>query len=192
MLDVSCPSCGETYHVSEEHVGKSLRCRRCERVFTIAAPAAAAASRQAVHAGQAAYGGAVPAGTSVSETATNGRQSTGQGAAPGSGLTKPVTVTDADFTPAVLQSPQPVVVDFWAAWCGPCRAIAPAVEQLAQEYGGRVTFAKLNADENPRTMQRYGVMGLPTLVLFKGGTEVGRLVGLQPKANIKRAIDQVA
>jgi len=182
MFDVQCPSCGEVYHVSEEHVGKSLRCRRCGNVFQVTAaqaapgpspaPASQAASRPAAAPSPAGTGGASAPGVPAHAT--------------------PVDVTDQDFAKRVLQSPQPVLVDFWAAWCGPCRALAPAVEHLAQEYAGRVTFAKLNADENPRTASRYGVMGLPTLMLFKGGREVGRLVGLQPKANIKRAIDQVA
>jgi thioredoxin 1 len=170
MLDVACPSCGETYHVAEEHVGRSLRCRNCDRVFEIAAPQPSSP----------------PAEAATSPAA--GARASAQGAA---GPAKPIEVTDRDFAQRVLQSPRPVLVDFWAAWCGPCRALAPAVEQLAQEYAGRVTFAKLNADDNPGTTSRYGVMGLPTLVLFKGGREAGRLVGLQPKANIKRAIDQV-
>ena len=100
--------------------------------------------------------------------------------------------TDASFTADVLESDVPVLVDFWAAWCAPCRAIAPALEQLAAEYAGRTTIAKLNADENQRTMMRYGVQGLPTLLIFKNGQEVNRLVGLRPKPAIKQALDQVA
>ncbi len=175
MLDVACPSCGERYHVAAEHVGRSLRCRRCDRVFEVAA--LQPSSRPAAAASPAAGARASVEGAGV------------QGAA---APAKPIDVTDRDFAQRVLQSPRPVLVDFWAEWCGPCRALAPTVEQLAQEYAGRVTFAKLNADDNPGTTSRYGVMGLPTLVLFKGGREAGRLVGLQPKAAIKRALDQVA
>jgi thioredoxin len=172
MIDVSCPSCGETYHVAEQHVGRSLRCRRCDRIFEVAA-----LPNGTVREGAAGFS------PDVSPTG---------GVRPDAPAASPVVVTDQDFEQAVLRSPRPVVVDFWAPWCGPCRAIAPAVEQLATEYGGRVTFAKLNADENPRTMTRFGVMGLPTLVLFKGGREVRRLVGAQPKAAIQRAVAQLA
>jgi thioredoxin 1 len=173
MLDVTCPSCGETYHVSQEHLGRSLKCRRCETVFEIAARKAAASFPAAASAAAASAAGAGPAA----------------GASTG---TKPVDVTDRDFSQAVLMSATPVLVDFWAPWCGPCRALAPTVEQLASEYAGRVSFAKLNTDENPNTATQFGIQGLPTMVLFKGGREVGRLVGLQPKPNIKRALDQVA
>jgi thioredoxin 1 len=180
MLDVSCPSCGETYHVAEEHVGRSLRCRRCGNVFEIRAPRTAPGAASAA----ASTSATTPAGRSTASTSASS-----PGAGNGKAAGHPVEVTDRDFEQLVLRSPQPVVVDFWAPWCPPCRALAPAVEQLAAEYGGRVTFAKLNTDDNPRTMSRYGVMGLPTLVLFKGGREVQRLVGLQPKPAIKRAVD---
>jgi thioredoxin 1 len=102
-----------------------------------------------------------------------------------------IDVTDQSFESEVVKSDKPVLVDFWAPWCGPCRAIAPAVEELAGEYGGTVGFAKLNTDENQQTMTRYGVMGLPTLLIFKGGEEVARLVGVRPKAKLKQAIDAV-
>lgn len=181
MLDVACPACGEVYHVKQEHVGKNLRCRRCERVFEIAAPRAAS---------QPSAAGARPAAGPAAGAAPRGPQTAAPyTVTPAGGAAHPITVTDQSFERMVLQSPVPVVVDFWAAWCGPCRAIAPAVEQLALEYGGRVTFAKLNADENPRTTSRYGVMGLPTLVVFKDGREVQRLVGAHPKASIKRVVD---
>jgi thioredoxin 1 len=106
-------------------------------------------------------------------------------------LTHPIGVTDEDFTAQVLRSEQPVLVDFGADWCPPCRAMEPTVAALAQEYAGRVRFAALNTDDNPRTAMRYGVMGLPTFILFRGGNEVARLVGAHPKAALKRAIDGV-
>ena len=99
-------------------------------------------------------------------------------------------VADDTFELEVLKSSTPVLIDFWAPWCAPCRAIAPALEQLAAEYAGRATIAKLNADENQGTMMQYGVQGLPTLLIFKGGQEVGRLVGLRPKPQIKQALDR--
>ena len=102
-----------------------------------------------------------------------------------------VAVTDQDFESKVLKAPQPVLVDFWAPWCGPCRAIAPMVEELAGEYAGKVTFAKMNTDEQPRTMMKFGIMGIPTLILFRNGNEVGRLIGVRPKGDFKRMIDSV-
>jgi thioredoxin 1 len=103
----------------------------------------------------------------------------------------PFAVTDADFESKVLKADQPVLVDFWAPWCGPCRAVAPIVEQLAGEYEGKVQFAKLNTDDNQRTAMKYGVMAIPTLILYRGGNEVARLIGVQPKAEFKRTIDGV-
>lgn len=99
-----------------------------------------------------------------------------------------MTVTDATFTAEVERSPLPVVVDLWAAWCGPCRVIAPVIEELAASMAGRVRFAKLNIDDNPATAARYGVRSIPTLLVFKGGREVDRIVGVHPKTEIARRL----
>ena len=98
------------------------------------------------------------------------------------GTTKALPLTDANFDQEVLQSDRPVLVDFWAAWCGPCRAIAPTVEELATEYGGKLKVVKVDVDENPEVSVRYGVQSIPTLLVFKGGDVVERLIGAYPKA----------
>ena len=95
---------------------------------------------------------------------------------------------DATFSTEVLNSDLPVLVDFWATWCGPCRSIAPLVEELAKDYAGRVKVAKLNIEENPGTPAKYRVMSIPTLILFKGGKIVDQIVGAVPKA---RLVDMV-
>jgi thioredoxin len=98
-------------------------------------------------------------------------------------------VTDANFETEVLKSGQPVLVDFWAPWCGPCRAIAPFVDQLADEYAGRLKVVKINVDDNPQTPARFGVRGIPNLVIIKGGQVKEQIVGAVPKANLVRAVD---
>ena len=98
-------------------------------------------------------------------------------------------VTDATFEKEVLGAKQPALVDFWAAWCGPCRMIAPTVEELAEEYDGRLLVAKMDVDANPSTPGRLGIRGIPTLILFKNGEEVERLVGVRPKAALVEAIE---
>jgi thioredoxin 1 len=100
-----------------------------------------------------------------------------------------VPVTDATFDAEVRNSPVPVVVDFWAEWCGPCRMIGPALEELSTQYGDRVKIAKVNVDENPDTAARLGVRGIPSLFLFKDGEVVSNKVGAAPKAALQSWID---
>ena len=106
-------------------------------------------------------------------------------------MSKPVEVTDAQFEQEILKSDQPVLVDFWAPWCGPCRMVGPIVEELAGEYDGRLKVAKVNTDNNQQNAARLGIQGIPTLILFRGGKEVDRVVGAVPKPALKQRIDQV-
>ncbi len=93
-------------------------------------------------------------------------------------------VSDASFQDDVLQSQEPVLVDFWAEWCGPCRQIAPTLDEIAREMDGKLKIAKINIDENPSTPSRYGVRAIPTLMIFKGGQQVGQQVGVVPKSKL--------
>ena len=101
---------------------------------------------------------------------------------------KILQVTDADFDQKVLNGKGLTVVDFWAEWCPPGRAIAPVLEELAEEYAGKVTIAKLNVDENPRTTARFGIRSIPTLLLFKGGERVDQVIGAVPRGVIQSTI----
>lgn len=100
-------------------------------------------------------------------------------------MAKPVHVSDADFESAVLKSDVPVVVDFWAPWCGPCRAVAPILEELSGEYAGKLTIAKVNTDDDAEWAGKFGVMAIPTMIVFKDGKEIKRIVGARPKSALK-------
>ena len=105
-------------------------------------------------------------------------------------MAHPVEITDATFEEEVVKSDTPVVVDFWAEWCGPCKMIAPLVEELAGEYDGKVKFTKLDVDSNPQTPMQFGIRGIPTLLIFSGGKPVGQVVGAVPKSMLKKKVDE--
>ena len=109
----------------------------------------------------------------------------------GSGNGKAVEVTDESFEREVLRSRIPVLIDCWAPWCGPCRYLAPTIDQLAKKYAGRVKVAKLNTDENPKVTSNYGVLSIPTLLIFKDGKQVDRMVGTIPKGEIEKRLSRV-
>lgn len=98
-------------------------------------------------------------------------------------------LTDATFDQEIKKAAVPVLVDFWAPWCGPCKAIAPVLEELAAEYGPKLIIAKVNVDENQASPSRYGVRSIPNMVIFKNGEEAGRIIGARPKSDLKAALD---
>lgn len=106
-------------------------------------------------------------------------------------MSQPISVTDQTFDEAVIDQQLPVLVDFWASWCGPCLAMAPTVDALAEEYSGRITFAKLNVDENKAVAVRYGIQAIPTLLIFKDGKPFSQIMGAKPKAELKKHLDAV-
>jgi len=105
-------------------------------------------------------------------------------------MSREITLTDALFDSTIAGADKPILVDFWAPWCGPCRFIAPVLEELAEERAETLLIGKLNVDDNPAASQRFGVTGIPTLILFKGGKPVERIVGALPKAMLEKALDK--
>jgi thioredoxin len=120
---------------------------------------------------------------------SSGAAPSGQAAGAGS-RGEPLVVTEASFEEQVLRSPVPVLIDFWAPWCGPCRMVAPTVEKLAGEMSGRLRVAKVNTDENPGLMNRFGIQGIPTMMVFKDGQQVDRWTGALPEGAIRQHLKQ--
>ena len=104
-------------------------------------------------------------------------------------MSKPINIDDTNFDQTVLQAETPVLVDFWAPWCRPCLMLAPILDELAEEYSGKITFARMDVDQNPKTASKYQIMSIPTLLLFKKGEPVSHIVGYKPKAELKRDLD---
>ncbi len=105
-------------------------------------------------------------------------------------MAKPQEITDAEFEQEVLKADLPVVVDFWAEWCGPCKIVSPILEKLAEEYDGKIKFVKLDTEENFETSESYGILSLPTLLVFKGGQQIERITGARPRGDLKRSLDK--
>ena len=106
-------------------------------------------------------------------------------------MNEPISIGDDNFEQVVLQAKTPVLVDFWAPWCQPCRMIAPILDELAEEYSGRVNITRLDVDQNPKTAAKYSIMSIPTLLIFKNGEPVSNIVGLRTKEELKRSLDGV-
>lgn len=104
-------------------------------------------------------------------------------------MAAPKAVTDSDFEQEVLEAETPVVVDFWAEWCVPCKMVAPVLDALAEEYDGKIKFTKVDVDTNPQTAMKYGIRSIPTLLFFKGGSPVDQVVGAVPRAMLKKRLD---
>jgi len=104
-------------------------------------------------------------------------------------MAHPIDITDDSFNAEVIQSDTPVLVDFWAEWCGPCKMIAPIVEELAEEFGDKIKFTKLDVDANPQSAMNFGIRGIPTLLIFNGGKPVETVVGAVPKSVLKKKLD---
>ena len=106
-------------------------------------------------------------------------------------MSKPIVVDDGNFEQTVLQAETPVLVDFWAPWCRPCLMVAPILDELADEYSGRITIARLDVDQNPKTAAQYQIMAIPTMLIFNKGKPVSNIVGFKPKAELKRSLNDV-
>ena len=104
-------------------------------------------------------------------------------------MSKPIAINDSNFDQIVLQAKTPVLVDFWASWCAPCRMVAPIIDELAEEYSGRISFAKVDVDQNSKIATKYGIMSIPTLLIFKKGEPISHTVGYKPKEELKRSLD---
>ena len=104
-------------------------------------------------------------------------------------MSKSVAISDSDFDQMVLKAGKPVLVDFWAPWCKPCLMVAPVLDELSEEYEGRISFVKLDIDQNPKTAAGYGIMSIPALIIFKNGEPASHIVGFRPKEELKRSLD---
>lgn len=106
-------------------------------------------------------------------------------------MSKSTAINDVDFEQKVLKASSPVVVDFWATWCQPCKMLAPVLDDLAEKYSGKISFVKIDVDQNPKTAAKYSIMSIPTLLVFKNGQPVSHIVGFRPKEELKRNFDAV-
>lgn len=104
-------------------------------------------------------------------------------------MSKPTEIEEAKFDESVLKAELPVLVDFWAPWCGPCKMVGPVVDELADEYEGKIGFYKVNVDNNPKVTSQYGIMSIPTLMVFKGGEPVDTIIGFRPKDELKKSLE---